>query len=108
MSDSVSVPTLIFTPISQTITYAFFGLTESQVKSGKAIFFREDDQWSKCCLHRVALSLIMSAAVDSLLAEFGSGLDKVFLDSGYGKYAARLGLSFSSTVEACHVRLYLP
>jgi RNA-dependent RNA polymerase len=37
--------------------------------------------------------------VKDLLKGFGD-LDSVFRKSGYGKYAARLGMSFSSTVAA--------
>ncbi len=66
--------------------YRFCGFTESQVKAGKLMFFREDEEWS----------------VERLLASFGD-LPSVYLKSGYGKYAARLGLSFSSTVESLDV-----
>ncbi|TFK81241.1 RdRP-domain-containing protein [Polyporus arcularius HHB13444] len=68
------------------IRYRFCGFTESQVKAGKLMFFREDEAWS----------------VERLLASFGD-LPSVYLKSGYGKYAARLGLSFSSTVESLDI-----
>ncbi|KAI0686125.1 RdRP-domain-containing protein, partial [Earliella scabrosa] len=66
--------------------YRFLGFTESQVKAGKLMFFREDHEWT----------------VQRLLSSFGD-LQSVYLKSGYGKYSARLGLSFSSTVESMDV-----
>jgi RNA-dependent RNA polymerase len=66
--------------------YAFFGFTENQMKEGKVLFFEEDDEWT----------------VSSLKEEFGE-LDTVYLEHGYGKYSARLGLSFSSTVPSLNV-----
>lgn len=71
--------------------YRYLGFTESQVKAGKLMFFREDEDWS----------------VERLLFQFGD-LPSVYLDSGYGKYAARLGLSFSSTVESLDVCRVFP
>ena len=50
------------------------------------MFFREGDDWT----------------VGRLLEGFGD-LPAVYLKSGYGKYAARLGLSFSSTIESLDV-----
>lgn len=52
------------------------------------MFFREGDDWT----------------VGRLLEGFGD-LPAVYLKSGYGKYAARLGLSFSSTIESLDVRV---
>ncbi|KAI1792587.1 RdRP-domain-containing protein [Ganoderma leucocontextum] len=66
--------------------YRFLGYTESQVKAGKLMFFREGDDWT----------------VRRLLESFGD-LPAVYLKSGYGKYAARLGLSFSSTVQSLDI-----
>lgn len=43
-------------------------------------------------------------SVSSLLNQMGQ-LDEVFIHSGAGKYAARLGLSFTSTVKAINVSL---
>ena len=71
-------------------SYRFLGFTESQVKAGKLMFFREDHEWT----------------VQRLLSSFGD-LPSVYLKSGYGKYSARLGLSFSSTVESMDVRYIL-
>ncbi|KAI0352487.1 RdRP-domain-containing protein [Trametes cingulata] len=65
------------------VRYRFLGYTEAQVKAGKLMFFREDHEWT----------------VERLLSSFGN-LTPVYLNSGYGKYSARLGLSFSSTVES--------
>ncbi|KAH8813446.1 RNA dependent RNA polymerase-domain-containing protein, partial [Flagelloscypha sp. PMI_526] len=67
--------------------YSFLGSTESSIKSGKVIFFQECLRWT----------------IPALKAQFGNGLHKVFAEHGYGKYAARLGLSFSSTVESFKV-----
>ncbi|KAI0655297.1 RdRP-domain-containing protein [Cubamyces menziesii] len=63
--------------------YRFLGFTESQVKEGKLMFFREDHEWT----------------VERLLHSFGN-LVPIYLNYGYGKYSARLGLSFSSTQES--------
>lgn len=57
------------------------------MKAGKLVFFREDKGWT----------------VDRVLKSFGD-LQSVFLKSGYGKYSARLGLSFSSTLQSLDVR----
>ena len=56
------------------------------MKAGKIMFFREDGDWT----------------VQRVLSSFGD-LPSVYLKSGYGKYSARLGLSFSSTVESLDV-----
>ena len=69
-------------------SYRFLGFTESQVKAGKLMFFREDNDWT----------------VERVLSSFGD-LRAVYLKSGYGKYSARLGLSFSSTVQSLDVLL---
>ncbi|KZT13262.1 RdRP-domain-containing protein [Laetiporus sulphureus 93-53] len=66
--------------------YSFLGFTDSHVRSGKLIFFREDAKWT----------------LDRLRGCFGD-LDEVFKTSGYGKYAARLALSFSSTVPMVNI-----
>lgn len=46
------------------------------------------------------------AAAQRLLRKFGK-LESVYKKSGFGKYAARLGLSFSSTKDALDVGQYL-
>ena len=56
------------------------------MKAGKLMFFREDGQWT----------------VQGLLSTFG-GLPAVSIKSGYDTYSARLGLSFSSTVQSLDV-----
>ena len=61
------------------------------MKAGKLMLFREDGDWT----------------VERLLLQLGD-LPSVFLKSGYGKYAARLGLSFSSTVESLDVCRVFP
>ncbi|EMD41133.1 hypothetical protein CERSUDRAFT_111700, partial [Gelatoporia subvermispora B] len=66
--------------------YAFFGFTENHVKEGRVICFREDESWT----------------VRHVKEQFGD-LDEVYQKHGYGKYAARLGLSFSSTVQSLDV-----
>ncbi|KAJ7681879.1 RNA-dependent RNA polymerase [Mycena polygramma] len=66
--------------------YKFFGFTESNLKAGHLLFFREG--------HDVT--------VDTLKESFGD-LKAVYEESGYGKYAARLGMSFSSTVPTLEV-----
>ncbi|EJD52427.1 RdRP-domain-containing protein [Auricularia subglabra TFB-10046 SS5] len=60
--------------------FSFLGFTESQLGAGALLFFEEGDGYT----------------IDSMLEYFGE-LEPVFVKSGYGKYAARLGLSFSST-----------
>ena len=57
------------------------------MKAGKLMFFREGEGWT----------------VERLLQKLGD-LTSVYMKSGYGKYAARLGLSFSSTVPSLDVR----
>ncbi|KAK0202178.1 RNA dependent RNA polymerase-domain-containing protein [Desarmillaria ectypa] len=68
--------------------YIFFGYTESQLKESRVLFFQEREDWT----------------VHTLKAELGD-LSTVYREYGYGKYAARLGLSFSSTVPALEVGL---
>lgn len=68
--------------------YKFLGFSESNLKTGQVIFFCEGSDWS----------------CDRLLRAFGD-LEKVYLEYGPGAYAARLGLSFSSTIDTivvCH------
>jgi RNA-dependent RNA polymerase len=67
--------------------YTFFGYTESSMKSGQVILFREDSEWT----------------VESLRSRLGNVFE-VFVKSGAGKYAARLGLAFSATTESIDVR----
>ncbi|KAJ7665879.1 RNA dependent RNA polymerase-domain-containing protein [Mycena polygramma] len=62
--------------------YVFLGYTENNLKSGHLMFFREGEDFT----------------VEDLKEHFGSDLRVVYEAFGYGKYAARLGLSFSSTV----------
>ncbi|KZV82971.1 RdRP-domain-containing protein [Exidia glandulosa HHB12029] len=61
--------------------YDFLGYTESQLGSSNLLFFEEGQHYTR----------------EAMLQYFGQ-LEPVFVKSGYGKYAARLGLSFSSTV----------
>ncbi|KAJ7359760.1 RNA dependent RNA polymerase-domain-containing protein [Mycena albidolilacea] len=61
--------------------YVFFGYTEGNLKAGHVLFFREGPDFT----------------VAELKDHFGRDLNAVYEASGYGKYAARLGLSFSST-----------
>ncbi|KAG7445556.1 RdRP-domain-containing protein [Guyanagaster necrorhizus] len=68
--------------------YIFFGYTESQLKESRVLFFQEREDWT----------------VHSLKAAFGD-LNSVYRLHGYGKYAARLGLSFSSTDPSLEVGL---
>ncbi|KAK0462014.1 RdRP-domain-containing protein [Desarmillaria tabescens] len=68
--------------------YIFFGYTESQLKESRVLFFQEREDWT----------------VHSLKAVLGD-LNSVYRVHGYGKYAARLGLSFSSTVPTLEVGL---
>ncbi|KAH9950119.1 RdRP-domain-containing protein [Amylocystis lapponica] len=72
--------------VVQNTSYTFFGFSENHVKNGRLVFFREDDVWT----------------VERVLQQLGD-LRSVFVKSGYGKYSARLGLSFSSTVESLDV-----
>ncbi|KAJ7735731.1 RdRP-domain-containing protein [Mycena metata] len=62
--------------------YVFLGYTENNLKSGHVLFFREGADFT----------------VEELKDHFGNDLKAVYETFGYGKYAARLGLSFSSTV----------
>lgn len=61
-------------------------MTEPGIKDGQVIFFQEDSRMS----------------VKKLLNILGN-LENVFINSGPGKYAARLGLSFSSTTVTIDV-----
>ncbi|KAF7316033.1 RNA-dependent RNA polymerase [Mycena indigotica] len=67
--------------------YTFFGFTENNVKNGHILYFQEGPDWS----------------VNTLKRFFGEGLFDVYRRGGYGKYAARLGLSFSSTAESLEI-----
>lgn len=69
--------------------YAFLGYTENQLKGSQFMIFEGD-----------------KAAAQRLLRKFGK-LESVYKKSGFGKYAARLGLSFSSTKGALDVGQYL-
>ncbi|KAJ7099900.1 RNA dependent RNA polymerase-domain-containing protein [Mycena belliarum] len=68
--------------------YTFLGFTEGNLKAGHVLFFREGDDFT----------------VQKLKERFGD-LKPVYDASGYGKYAARLGLSFSSTVTTKEILL---
>lgn len=71
------------------LRYVFLGFTESSLKAGHLLFFREGDDFT----------------VETLKENFGN-LKPVYEDSGYGKYAARVGMSFSSTIPTevvCHL-----
>ncbi|KAJ7731722.1 RNA dependent RNA polymerase-domain-containing protein [Mycena olivaceomarginata] len=61
--------------------YVFFGFTESHLKAGNLLFFREGADFT----------------VETFIQSLGN-LPAVYVQSGYGTYAARKGLSFSSTV----------
>ncbi|KAK7013090.1 RNA-dependent RNA polymerase [Favolaschia claudopus] len=61
--------------------YEFLGFTENNLKAGILSFFREGPDFT----------------VEGLRHAFGD-LKAVYDKDGYGKFAARLGLSFSSTV----------
>ena len=61
-------------------SFRFLGVVEGGIKEGWVIFFQEDRKWT----------------VERVLKMCGD-LEKVFLESGPGKYMARLALSFSST-----------
>ncbi|KAJ6464452.1 RdRP-domain-containing protein [Mycena sanguinolenta] len=61
--------------------YAYLGFTENNLKAGHLLFFREGPDFT----------------VETLKQRFGD-LKAVYDEYGYGKYAARLGLSFSSTI----------
>ncbi|KAJ7034349.1 RNA dependent RNA polymerase-domain-containing protein [Mycena alexandri] len=67
--------------------YVFVGFTESNLKAGHLLFFREGDDFN----------------VETLLKAFGD-LRPVYEASGYGKFAARLGMSFSSTVPTLEIK----
>ena len=77
--------------MTQYLQFDFLCFTESGVKSGEVILLR-----------RPRDSQEISAG--SLLEAFGN-LNEVFEEDGPGKYVARLGLSFSSTVESVNVSL---
>ena len=61
-------------------SFRFLGVVEGGIKEGWVIFYHEDRKWT----------------VERVLKMCGD-LGKVFLESGPGKYMARLALSFSST-----------
>jgi len=63
--------------------YTWLGYSDGHVKAGKVVFFREDTEWT----------------VARLRDKIGD-VHEVYRAHGYGKYSARLGLSFSSTVDA--------
>ncbi|KAJ7060871.1 RNA dependent RNA polymerase-domain-containing protein [Mycena amicta] len=67
--------------------YTFLGFTENNIKNGHLLYFREGPDWT----------------VETLKQHFGEGLWDVYRRGGYGKYSARLGLSFSSTVTSVEV-----
>nr|GAT51679.1 RdRP-domain-containing protein [Mycena chlorophos] len=67
--------------------YTFLGFTENNVKNGHLLYFREGADFT----------------VESLKQYFGSGLFEVYRSSGYGRYSARVGLSFSSTAPTLEV-----
>lgn len=75
------VMVIILTPCSN--RYAWLGYSDSHVKGGKVVLFHEDEEWTS----------------SGLLDAF-SDVYEVFQKNGYGKYAARFGLSFSSTVDS--------
>ncbi|KAJ6470735.1 RdRP-domain-containing protein [Mycena vitilis] len=66
--------------------YKFFGFTENTLKAGHLLFFQEGDDFT----------------VETLKESFGD-LRAVYEESGYGKYAARLGMSFSSTIPTLEI-----
>ena len=76
--------------ITHSCRYAWLGYSDNHVKSGKVVLFHENEEWSS----------------SSLLAAFGD-VYGVFLKYGYGKYAARFGLSFSSTLDVQDVSFFL-
>ncbi|KAH9928858.1 RdRP-domain-containing protein [Fomitopsis serialis] len=63
--------------------YTWLGYSDGHLKAGKVVFFREDTEWT----------------VARLLHKIGD-VHEVYRNHSYGKYAARLALSFSSTVDA--------
>lgn len=69
--------------------FSFLGCTESGIKSGHLIYFSEGDDMG-------VLTLL------TLMGQLGD----VFECSGAGKYAARLGMSFTSTVVAVNVSFH--
>ncbi|KAJ7772441.1 hypothetical protein B0H16DRAFT_1769345 [Mycena metata] len=60
---------------------------KSNLKAGHLLFFREGDDFN----------------VETLLKAFGD-LGSIYEASGYGKFAARLGMSFSSTVPTLEIK----
>ncbi|KAF7319174.1 RNA-dependent RNA polymerase [Mycena chlorophos] len=70
-----------------TDAYTFLGFTENNVKNGHLLYFNEGADFT----------------VESLKQYFGSGLFDVYRSSGYGRYSARIGLSFSSTAPTIEV-----
>ena len=74
-----------------TFRYSWLGFTESQLKDGTFFLLREDEQWT----------------VDRFLDALGN-VKSVYQQSGYGKFCARLGLSFSTTkpvMDVSHLSL---
>ncbi|KAJ7739164.1 RNA dependent RNA polymerase-domain-containing protein [Mycena metata] len=67
--------------------YVFVGFTESNLRAAHLLLFREGDDFN----------------VDTLLKAFGD-LRSIYEASGYGKFAARLGMSFSSTVPTLEIK----
>ena len=65
-----------------TVRYKFVGVTEPSIKEGYIILFHEDNTFT--------LKKFLTALGD---------LESVYMKSGAGKYAARLGMSFSSTMK---------
>ncbi|KAL5488413.1 hypothetical protein ACEPAI_6531 [Sanghuangporus weigelae] len=70
------------------LQFAFLGFTESTLKSGQIIL-----------LQKRVNNVDTTPHVSSLLLDFGE-LRDVFRRHGPGKYVARLGLSFSATVQS--------
>ncbi|KAJ7589646.1 RdRP-domain-containing protein [Mycena floridula] len=72
------------------VKYTWLGYSESQLKANQFTLFRE--------------GRTREMTVKRLLDRIGE-LEAVYLKSGYGKYAARLGLSFSSTAVGLQIPL---
>ena len=73
---------------SEADRFVFFGFSESNLKEGQLILIRADEKYP---------------SRNELLQELGR-LDEVFEKNGPGKYAARLGMAFTSTIETIYVR----
>ena len=76
------------TGCSELERFVFFGFTESNLKEGQLILIRADEE---------------HPSRDELLRWLGK-LDEVFEKDGPGKYAARLGMAFTSTVKTIYAR----